>query len=284
MTSSLGECRACEKCLHDLSAFSCHTSALITGGPPWGPRFFHTAGCEPCPNSFSSVPSLPTPHTGWELEDVPHALAQAKEERLLLHLAAALNTFPITEGWEKRPVYAPGWIPSSSSSPKGNERVWNNSTPAPAACRKRRSQLRVAEPKVFTSVFGRKHSQGPQNKNILKSYMGPVFCTWNRLWHHSGLYPKTLFWGAEGSFIPVVVSSSPQSRQLIQAHWCILCDVGTWKTGLNSFSLFFFFPLPRNHKRYISESQPTWKTTPHFWTNSPCPKTSHFKTLFSNHY
>lgn len=230
--------------------------------PAWSLSFY-TSNCEPCPNSFFSVPSRPTPHTAWELEAVPCPPAQAKEERLLPHLAAGLNMFPLTEGCEKWPVYTPGWIPSSSSSPKGNEGAWSNSTPshptpAPAACKKRRSKSRVAKPKPLASVFGRKHSQGPQRENILKSYMGPVFCTWNSLWHRSGLYPETLVWGVEGSFIFVVVSSPPQSRQHITQYRHIDVFCVMWAPEKLVWILFsFFFLSPETTKdRTLSHSQP----------------------------
>lgn len=161
--------------------------------------------------------------------------------------------FPLTEGCEKGPVYAPGWIPSSFSSPKGNEGIWSNSTPshptpAPAACRKRRSKAQGGQTQTLDKCLWEKTLSGP----LKRKYPGPVFCTWNKLWHHYGLKPNTLVWGVEGSFISVVVSSPPQSRQQIQAHWCILCDVGTWKTGLNSFFLFFLSQKPQKIQLWVT--------------------------------
>lgn len=50
-----------------------------------------------------------------------------------------------------------------------------------------------------------------------KIYRSPRWdlCFAHRLWHHSGLHPKTVAWDGEESFIPVVVSAPPQSRQEI---------------------------------------------------------------------
>lgn len=223
--------------------------------PAWS-LSFDTSNCEPCPNSFS-VPFCPTPHTARELEVVPCRPAQAKEEKLLPHLAAGSNMFPLTEGCEKWSAYTPGWIPSSSSSPKGNEGVWSNSTlshptPAPSDGKKRRSKPRVAKPKPSTGVFGRKHSQGPQRENILKFCMGPVFCTWNRLWHHWSIPQDTGLgcWGklySCGCVFPTTIKTT-NTGTLMYFVWC-----GHLKNWFEFFFPFFFSPQkPQKRQLWVT--------------------------------
>lgn len=122
------------------------------------------------------------------------------------------------------------------------------------------------------SLGKKPHPQNPQRQNIMNFYAGPVISTWNRLWHLSGLYPETLAWGRGGKLWFLWLGPPHHYWDNKHEHVSVFCVM--WAPAKLVWNFFFpFFFFPRNHKRYNSESQPTWKTTPHFWTNSP-PKTS----------